>query len=302
MNMKEAIAYFKKNDGTEVVPILNSREEPVGVLYEKQIKEYLYSPYGISILNNTTSGKSKIKNFLIESPQIDRHSNITRIIELFTNNPQSAGIIVTNNSQYLGFLSARAIITIMNEENLIVARDQNPLTKLPGNRIIQSYISELSLSQEPYMLCYFDLDNFKAYNDIYGFRNGDRVIQLFADILRTNLPAIFFKGHIGGDDFFVANKIHVDADKCLEYISEVIQMFCLNVQELYSLEDRAKGFIISKNREGEIKKFPLLSVSASIVLTNKSTIDNTNILHQVLSLQKKVAKSEATHIAISSLI
>lgn len=302
MNMKEAIAYFKKHNGIEVVPIINSREEPIGVLYEKQIKEYLYSPYGISILNNTTSGKSKIKNFVIESPQIDRHSNITRIIELFTNNPQSAGIIVTQNSQYLGFLSARDIISIMNEENLIVARDQNPLTKLPGNRLIESYISDVSLSNDSYMLCYFDLDNFKAYNDIYGFRNGDRVIQLFADTLRINLPAIFFKGHIGGDDFFVANKIEVNSDKCLEYITELISTFCHDVQEFYSIEDREKGFIISKDREGDIKKFPLLSVSASIVLTNENISYNTNNLNQILSLQKKVAKSEPSHIAISSLI
>jgi len=302
MDMKEAIAYFKKHSGTEVVPILNSREEPIGILYEKQIKEYLYSPYGISILNNSTSGKSKLKNFTIDSPQIDIHNDITRIIELYTNNPQSAGIIVTNNSLYVGFLSARAIISIMNEENLIVARDQNPLTKLPGNRIIENYLADVCIDKLPYILCYFDLDNFKAYNDIYGFRNGDRVIQLFANTLRTTLPAVFLKAHIGGDDFFVANQIHTDYHECLSFILDVINNFCTDVKDFYSKEDQQRGYIIAKNRDNEVKKFPLLNVSASLLLTNENSSYNTSTINEILSLQKKVAKNESSHIAISCLI
>jgi GGDEF domain-containing protein len=190
----------------------------------------------------------------------------------------------------------------MNEENIIIARDQNPLTKLPGNRIIESYIADVSMDSTPHMLCYFDLDNFKAYNDIYGFRNGDRVIQLFADTLRSILPSIFFKAHIGGDDFFVASKIHLEWANCHEYIVDVIREFGLNVREFYSKEDQERGYIISKNRDDEIKNFPLLSVSASIILTHERSRYNTNALNEILSLQKKVAKMEASHIAISSLL
>lgn len=301
-DMNSVISYFRKHSGIEVIPVLNLKDEPLGILYEKDIKEYLYSPFGISILQNATSGKSKLKNFTIKAPQIDVNSDLTRIIELYTNNPQSAGIIVTSNSLYLGFLSARAIISIMNEENLIIARDQNPLTNLPGNRIIQNYIDDVSMQESAYMLCYFDLDNFKAYNDIYGFRNGDRIIQLFADILRTTLPALFFKAHIGGDDFFVANKIDKSFDECLSYVSDVINDFCSNVRDFYSKEDQDRGYIIAKNRDNEIKKFPLLSVSASIILTNGNSSCGTSILNEVLSLQKKVAKSEPSHIAMSSLV
>ena len=301
-SMKRVMAYFKEHKNQELVPVLNSKDEPLGILYEKDIKEYLYSPFGISLLQNDTSGKSKLKNFLIKAPQVDIHSDITTIIELYANNPQSAGIIVTSNSLYTGFLSARAIITIMNEENLIVARDQNPLTKLPGNRLIENYLSNVTQSSNNHILCYFDLDNFKAYNDIYGFRNGDRVIQLFADTLRTVLPAVFFKAHIGGDDFFIANKIHKNTTVCLEYIHEVIADFCANVREFYSKEDQERGYIISKDREHNTKKFPLLSVSASILITNEKSFYTTNTLNEILASQKKVAKSECSHIAMSSLL
>lgn len=299
---KDILGYFKKHSNQELAPVINSKNEPVGIVYEKDIKEYLYSPFGISILQNATSAKSKLKSFIVEAPQIDIHSDITRIIELYTYNPRSAGIIVTQNSLYVGFLSARSIISIMHEENLIVARDQNPLTKLPGNRIIESFTSEVSMAHDSFMLCYFDLDNFKAYNDIYGFRNGDRVIQLFADTLRTSLPATFFKAHIGGDDFFIGHKIHKETSVCLNYIRDVMDDFCHNVKEFYSKEDRERGFIIAKNRENEEKAFPLLSVSASIVITNEKTTHSTNRLQEILTIQKKVAKSEAANIAMSSLI
>lgn len=300
-DMNRVISYFRENKGIEVVPVLNSKNEPIGILYERDIKEYVYSPYGLSILLNKTTENSKLKNFIIKAPVIDINSDINRIIELYTNNPQSAGIIVTSDSLYLGFLSARAILNIVNEENLIAARDQNPLTKLPGNRIIENYITTISINGGAYMLCYFDLDNFKAYNDVYGFRNGDRVIQLFADILKTQLPAHFFKAHIGGDDFFIAKEIESEYSLCLSYIEEVINNFCVNASKFYSIEDQQRGYILAKDRDSQLKKFPMLSVSASVLLTKEDKLYSTNTINEVLSLQKKVAKNEPSHIAVCSL-
>ena len=301
--MKEVVEYFKKNKKIEIAPVLNALNEPLGLFYENQIKEYLYSPYGISLLHNDTSDKSKLSNFIITCAHSDINSSLETIIELFSNNPESAGIIITQDSSYYGFLSARAIISIMNEENLIIARDQNPLTKLPGNRMIQKYIHDVEVDESPYMLCYFDLDNFKAFNDVYGFRNGDRVIQLFADIMKKNLPSGFFKAHIGGDDFFVANKIYANSQICLQYISEIITIFCHNVRDFYSSEDRENGYILAKDRESVKRKFPLLTVSASIlVIDQKYTHKVSSKISDILSMQKKTAKSEPTHIAISSIL
>lgn len=303
-SMGEVVEYFKKNRDIEVVPVLNSKDEPLGIFYEKQIKEYLYSPFGISLLHNDNTEKSKLKNFINSCAHIDINSDITSIIEVFSNNPHSAGIIVTNNSLYYGFLSARAIISIMNEENLIVARDQNPLTKLPGNRMIQKYIADVEFSSGEYMFCYFDLDNFKAYNDVYGFRNGDRIIQLFADIMNKNLPSGFFKAHIGGDDFFTANKIYRNSDMCHEQIKQIVEIFTESAKEFYSQEDKAKGYIRTKDRDGLYHNFPLLTVSASIILTQRERVNKKFSLHlnEVLSQQKKVAKAEPAHIAISTIL
>ncbi|MBL0708576.1 MAG: GGDEF domain-containing protein [Sulfurimonas sp.] len=302
--MNIVMEYFKKNIETTILPILNSRNEPVGILQDKRIKDYLYSTYGRALLLNEDSRKSRLKNLLNPCAIADIHSSMTIIIELFSNNPESIGIIITKDSEYYGFLSARAIINIMNEQNLLYAVEQNPLTKLPGNTMIERYVAEATSSNESYFLCYFDLDNFKAFNDVYGFRNGDRVIQLFADIMRKNLPQEYFKAHIGGDDFFTAVKgMSIEEHIHIENIQKIVKKFTDDVMEFYSVEDKEKGFILSKDREGNRKEFPLLTVSASVIIIHdKIKIRSHSSINDILSLQKKVAKLELSHISLSCLI
>ncbi len=302
--MGSIVEYFQKNPQAETVIIVNSHNEPVGILQENKIKEFIYSPYGRSLLTNNGARKSKLKNLLEPCGITEINCDISTIIELFSNNSESIGIILTNNSKYYGFLSARAIITIMNEQNIIHAREQNPLTKLPGNSMIEKLISEIIESEKTYILCYFDLDNFKAFNDVYGFRNGDRAIILFADILRKNLSSEFFKGHIGGDDFFVAvESSGKNEKKYIKTISKIVKKFESDARELYLKEDKERNYIISTNRDGHKTRFPLLCVSASLLIicdnTSKRSADSIN---NILSIQKKVAKQESSHISISSLL
>ena len=302
--MGKVIEHFKTNPNTSVIPIINQHQEPVGILHESQIKEFLYSPYGMSILLNNESSNSKLKHLLNKCASTDINSSISTIIELFSNSPESNGIIITQDSKYYGFLSARAIINLMNEENLIMARDQNPLTKLPGNRMIEKFLFN-SLQNDSYqVLCYFDLDNFKAFNDVYGFRNGDRVIQLFADIMQKKLFNDYFIAHIGGDDFFCAKESYKgNFESIFTNIDTVVNCFTDDVKEFYSTEDKNNGFIQAKDRDGCEKYFPLLTVSASVLILDKQSKDRSSEnINKTLSLQKKVAKTEPSHIAISTLL
>ena len=303
-SMDEVVSYFQQHKNKPIVPIVNKNQEAIGLFYESSIKEYLYSPYGMSLLLNNTNKHSKLKNFINFCPVTDINSSITTIIELFSNNPNANGILITKNSKYYGFLSANNIINMMNEENLIIARDQNPLTKLPGNRLVEKYIADSTNNKEDkIMLCYFDLDNFKAFNDKYGFRLGDRVIQLFADTINKKLPKEYFKGHIGGDDFFVATRYTTALQDTFIQIANIIERFSDNVREFYTPEDKKRGYIISKDREGKEKRFKLLTVSASMLLLNESSNSYfSGSINDILSIQKKVAKQEEKHIAISSLL
>lgn len=303
-SMNLVVEYFQKNPTTQLVTIVNANNEPMGILQENIIKEFIYSPYGRSLMLNNGTKMLKLRNLIQPCGITEIHCNMSTIIELFSNNPDSVGIILTKDSKYYGFLSARAIISIMNEQNLIYAREQNPLTKLPGNSMIEKYLSEISASKNNYILCYFDLDNFKAFNDVYGFRNGDRAIILFADILRKNLPKEFFKAHIGGDDFFVGVEFNESNEtKYIKKIFNIIEKFRDDARELYSKEDKQSGFIETKDRDGEMKKFDLLSASASLVIMhNARERKNIGNINEILSIQKKVAKQDINHLSMSSLL
>ncbi len=298
--MQDVIGYFKNNPNIKSIPIVNESMEPMGILYEDQLKEFIYSPYGLSLLSNNSSEQSKLNNFIQYCGYAEVTNNISQIIEIFSNNPESVGIILTQNSKYYGFLSSSAIINILNTENLLIARDQNPLTKLPGNRIINHYLQNVTNDNKEYTICYFDLDNFKAFNDVYGFRNGDRVIQLFADLLKTELSSDYFKAHIGGDDFFCA--IESKLDTVIQDITSVTQKFKNNAREFYSRADKENNYIVSTDRTAKSRKFPLVTVSAAIILLNNTTKDRSlNTINAILTKQKKIAKNDKNHLAIKSL-
>ena len=108
----------------------------------------------------------------------------------------------------------------------------------------------------------FDFDNFKPFNDTYGFRQGDRAILLFAELCRKAArPETWFLGHIGGDDFFIGIRGASVEDGVAE-VSALIRQFASDIESFYDPEARARGFITAEDREGKTRTFPLLSASA----------------------------------------
>ena len=120
-------------------------------------------------------------------------------------------------------------------------------------------------------------------------------------MLRKELSSDFFIAHIGGDDFFCG--INNDEKKSFKGLSSIVQKFEANARDFYSKEDKKNGYVTSTGRESSKQKFPLLTVSASIVVVNEHTRDRTvKNINQVLAAQKKVAKSEINHISLSSIL
>ena len=144
-------------------------------------------------------------------------------------------------------------------------RRANPLTGLPGNLEIMAEITSRIESRSQFNVVYADLDNFKAFNDVYGFANGDLAIKMTADIIldcvKTYGNQNDFIGHIGGDDFVFITTNEVSDSVCEAIISE----FDKKIVTLYSEKDRAKGFITTKNRHGEITVYPMMTISLGVV-------------------------------------
>lgn len=182
--------------------------------------------------------------------------------------------------------------TVKNILNLLQNnRRISPLTGLPGNVQIQAEMKKRLLNKEQFAMFYFDLDNFKAYNDTYGFSNGDEIIKFTARTIVENVHKMgtedSFIGHIGGDDF-VAITGKTDYEKiCKNIISD----FDTYVLGYYNDEDVQKGYIEVANRRGIIEQFPLTSISIGVVEITPGRFKNTLEIGEVGAQVKHQAKS-----------
>ncbi len=256
---------LRRDKHHHVVPVLDSTDWPVGLIHEAEIKDYIYSTYGRELIVNPAFAR-QVRDFVRPCPCVDIHDSIDRLLQAYSSAADPAGVLITRDGRYQGFISATSLLRLIEKKNLAVARDQNPLTKLPGNNQIHRYISQ-ALTEHDYTwhLAYMDFDNFKAFNDYYGFRRGDRAIQLFADLLRTGLePYGWFIGHVGGDDFF-AGICNTELPVVLERLTWLTEKFKADVQSLYDAEDRQRGYLRAKDRYGEWRDIPLIRCSTALL-------------------------------------
>lgn len=182
--------------------------------------------------------------------------------------------------------------TIVNAIRLLYTnRGISPLTGLPGNIQIQTEIKRRLLNKEDFCVMYLDLDNFKAYNDVYGFFNGDEIIKFTAKTILNNINSNecedCFVGHIGGDDF-VALVSGVDCEKICQ---NIIIEFDAGIKKFFTRSDIEKGYIEVPNRKGVIEQFPITSISIGVVVVDKGRFKNTLEIGEVAAQVKHLAKT-----------
>ncbi len=172
------------------------------------------------------------------------------------------------------------------------ALDANPLTKLPGNTTIIHYIQELIDNKTDFALAYLDLDNFKAFNDKYGFSRGDEVLNMTARIIVNTIRSFVaengFIGHIGGDDFVFI----LSAEQIEPACQSIIKNFDSIVPLFFDAEDRDRGYITSVDRQGNQNTFPLMSVSIAVVFNIGGSLEHYGQASQTAMNIKKKAKQD----------
>ena len=182
--------------------------------------------------------------------------------------------------------------TIKNLDRLLkMNRRISPLTGLPGNVQIHAELKKRITNSEEFSVLYLDLDNFKAYNDVYGFLKGDQIIEYTANTIlkciHEQFKENYFVGHIGGDDF-IAIVPSLDIDKICQLI---IANFDEGVTKFFTEEDLEKGYIEVANRKGIIEQFALTSISIGAVIADKNRFANILEIGEVGAQVKHVAKS-----------
>lgn len=299
--MKEVFSLVARDSSRTLLPVVDHNGHPLGVVREQALRNHVYSAYGKELIANRSLGFS-LRSFLERCPIAALSTPLDRLLGLYSSDENADGIIITDQNRYRGFLSARSIIRAMHEKTLARARDENPLTKLPGNNLINDHVANLLASGEQAVIAYLDFDNFKPFNDTYGFRQGDRAILLFAESLTKLLnPANSFIGHIGGDDFFVSLPDCRLAD-AEAMIGEVLEKFRSDAESFYDAETRQSGSMLATDRDGMERRFPLLSVSAVLLKIDSASSGCTpDDVSRALAKHKKQAKSSKTRRVVARL-
>jgi len=169
-------------------------------------------------------------------------------------------------------------------------KEANPLTGLAGNRAIEKELQHRIENGIPFSFLYMDIDNFKAYNDYYGYQKGDEAILFLADIIVETVNAIGasedFVGHIGGDDFVVITS----PERAEAIAKQIVDEFDKGSLVLLKEEDIRRGYFEVKNRLGEIKRVPLMSVTVAMVIDENKRLKHFAQVSDIASELKKYGK------------
>ena len=182
--------------------------------------------------------------------------------------------------------------TVKNLNRLLANnRRVSPLTGLPGNVQIHAELKKRLSRKEPFSVLYLDLDNFKAYNDVYGFVKGDQIIEFTAETIlnsvHNSLQEDAFVGHIGGDDFVAI----LPSTNCEKICQTILAVFDSNVKKFFTERDIEKGYIEVENRKGIIEQFPLTSLSIGVVVVDPGRFSNILEIGEIGAQVKHAAKS-----------
>lgn len=284
-NAGDVYNHFLKDENLLGITVINEQKDVLGTISKMRIDHAMSGQYGyslyakrpIAIIMDT---KPLVKEFTTPIDVVSKLAMSRSVKTLYD------FIVVTRDMAYLGVVTIKDLLEKTMEIEVSNSRNLNPLSGLPGNIAIEQTFERHIASNEPFTALYIDLDNFKAYNDVYGFAKGDDVIKFVAQLLEEIIPAQSFVGHIGGDDFVAVLSTHNVDDACNIFIKR----FDEGIRAFYTEADLELGYIKAKNRKGEEDQFPLMAVSIAGVSNKNRAFKNVNELAEYASAIKKQCK------------
>ena len=252
----ESVHSYMKHHSEVVGICVLDQEQVTGVLTREKLFQKLSGQYGFSLYRKKNIGDLAEKNFLM----VDGRTSISSVAKIAMEREMDAlydFIVVKEEDKYAGIVTIQDLFKKAMEIDVDLAKCANPLTGLPGNIVIDQEVMESVESGKQCTIYYFDLDNFKAFNDVYGFEKGDEVIRILADVLKNNAKENDFVGHIGGDDFVMI----CEGFQTVAFSEKIRTEFEERAHLLYKEEDRVRRYIQACNRHGVTEFFPLVSVT-----------------------------------------
>lgn len=286
---------FHESPSLQSIPVVSPQRMPVGILHRQDLMHIFLNRYGREL-----HGRKPISQFMDKEPLIfDIHTLLEDVSRQITSNQKirpDQSFIITDQGVYIGIGQMTDLLRKITDMQIRNARYANPLTLLPGNVPIYEHLDEVLKNQLPFAIGYCDLDNFKPFNDVYGYDKGDLVIQAVAEILVACTDSYKdFVGHIGGDDFILILQSYDWQMRC----QTILDSFESSVPNFYNDNDRQHGGIYSVDRHGNESFFPMLSLSIGLITPN---ITHHYSHHDIASLATEAKKQAKKQVGNSIFI
>jgi diguanylate cyclase (GGDEF)-like protein len=276
---------FAANPALRIIPVVKN-SQPLGLINRYQFIDRFAKPYQRELL-----GKKPCHELIQGEPlRVEKNMPIEELSHFLAEADSrhfADGFIITEQGRYLGVASGQDLLRELTQMQLEAARYANPLTLLPGNVPINEHIERLLQANTSFVACYCDLDHFKPFNDTYGYRKGDEMIQLTGRILNWACdPKQDFIGHIGGDDFILLLQSRDWKTRCEQALRSFEQAASL----MFDAEHLAAKGYTSETRDGSVKFHPLTSLSIGAIQVAPGSYTSHHEVSAAMSDAKKMAK------------
>ncbi len=272
----------------------NEKEYKIKRVTTNQIEEALRNIPELFIINEDSIKVPILE--LCKQIRNDEDNNITPIIVVSSNRDKEHRLkilecaieyyIISPVDKEYFYYTVKNVIRLINTNRRV-----SPLTGLPGNVQIHAELKKRLSRREDFAVLYLDLDNFKAYNDIYGFLKGDEIIKFTAKTILKHVHGSCivdsFVGHIGGDDFIAI----VGCGNYEEICQDIIAEFDAKVGNYFTQTDLERGYLEVANRRNIIEQFPLTSISIGVVVVEAKRFHNILEIGEVGAQIKHIAKT-----------
>ena len=285
ITVDELAEVFRAHSTLKAIALVDDGH-PVGLVNRQTFNDHYSRPFFKELY-----GKTPAKKFANTQPLVlHKHAGVDAMTEVLISADQrylSEGFIVTDNGQYAGLGSGQQLVRLVTEVRIEAARHANPLTLLPGNIPINEHIRRLLKAGRKFVACYADLNDFKPFNDHYGYWQGDEMIRLAARTLVSHCePQKDFIGHVGGDDFMLLFQSEDWEQRC----RDILVHFNQHARELFDAPALQRGGIDAEDRHGVTRFFPFTTLSLGALVIEPGRFERPDAVASAAAAVKHQAK------------
>lgn len=292
MSNNEVYEMFSLQPTLQTLPVVD-QDKPVGIITRASLIDRFARPYQRELY-----GKRVCTLFMDDRPPMaDKDTSLQKLSHILMEADRARLIndfIITDRGRYLGIGTTHDLLRELTELQISAAKYANPLSMLPGNVPTNQHVDQLLQAEVAFCICYADIDNFKPFNDVFGYAKGDDLIRMTGRVLTEHANShADFVGHIGGDDFLLVFQSSDWRGRCESILERFSPMVISYMQSDHIGEDWVEDGYLARDRKGRVQRFPLPSLSLGVVMVEPGQYESYNQIAMVSARAKLEAKKTA---------